>query len=73
MNIITNGDWTETNNVDLVYDKIIIMGGNPKYYYCGKIDKINFYGYDTKDNHMMCINKIEKCYVQKRLIFDDGG
>ena len=60
MNIITNGDWTEINNVDLVYD------------YYGKMNKLKFYGYYTQDGHM-CVNKIENCYVEPRLIFDDGG
>ena len=52
MNKNTNGDWTKINDVDLVYDKIIIMGGNPMYDYCGKMDEIKFYGYYTQDNHM---------------------
>ena len=30
----TDGDLTKNNNVDLVYDKIM-MGGNPMYYYYG--------------------------------------
>ena len=60
MNITTNGDWTEINNVDLVYD------------YCGKMNKLKFYGYYTQDSHM-CVNKIENCYLKPRLIFDNGG
>ena len=46
-NIITNGDWTETNNVDLVYD------------YYGKMNKQKFYGYYTQDNRIRNVNKIE--------------
>ena len=69
----TNGDLTNNTNVDMIYDKVIV-GGNPRYYYYfGTIEKINFYGYYKKDSHMLCINKIEQCYVKKRLIFDDGG
>ena len=68
----TYGDLTKNNNVDLVYDKII-MGGNPMYYYYGTMEHINLYGYYTNDSHMMCINKIEKCYKKIRLLYDDGG
>ena len=60
MNIITNGDWTEINNVDLVYD------------YYGKMNELKFYGYYTQDSHMW-VNKIENFYVKPTLIFDDGG
>ena len=56
----------------MIYDKII-MGGNPMPYYYGTMEKTNVYGYYTNDSHMMCINKIEQCYVNIRLIFDDGG
>ena len=70
--INTNGEWTKNTNVDMTYDKVI-MGGNPTHYYYGTMEKTNLYGYYTKDSHMMCINKNEQCYVQKRLIFDDGG
>ena len=73
LNITTDGDWTEINNVDLVYDKIIIIGSNPMYDYCGKTNKLKFYGYYTQDGHMRYINKAENCYVKPRLIFDDGG
>ena len=73
LNITTNGDWTKINNFDLVYDKIIIMGSNPMYDYCGKMYKLKFYGYYTQDSHTMCVNKIENSYVKPRLIFDDGG
>ena len=68
----TYGDLTKNNNVDLIYD-IVIRGGNTKYYYYGRMEHINLYGYYTKDSHMLCTNKIEQCYVKKRLIFDDGG
>ena len=61
LNIITNGDCTEINNVDLVYD------------YYGKMDKLKFYGYYTQDNRMWNTNKIENCYLTPRLNFDDGG
>ena len=67
----TDGDLTKNTNADLIYD-IVIMGGNPRYYYYGTMEHIHFYGYNTKDSHMLCINKIEQCYLQKRLIFDDG-
>ena len=70
--INTNGDWTNNTNVDMIYDKVI-MGGYPKNYYDGTLEKIKFYGYNTKNSHMICIHEIEQCYVQKRLIFDDGG
>ena len=59
------------NNVDMIYDKII-MRVNPMYYNYGTMEYIKFYGYNTQDSHMLRINKIEQCYVQKRLIFDDG-
>ena len=68
----TDGDLTKNKNVDMIYDKII-MGDNPMYYSYGTMEKTNFYGYYTNDSHMMCINKIEKCYVKTRLIFDGGG
>ena len=68
----TDGDFIKNTNVDLIYD-IVIRGGNPKYYYYGTMEHINLYGYYTKDSHMLGINKIEQCYVKKRLIFDDGG
>ena len=42
-------------------------------YYCGTMEKTKFYGYNTRDSHMMCTNKNEMCYVKERLIFDDGG
>ena len=61
MNLTTNGDWTETNNVDLVYD------------YYGKMNKLKFYGYYTQDNCMWNANKIENYYLKPRLNFDDGG
>ena len=73
MNVTTEGDWTKINNADLVYDKIIIMGNNPMYDYCGKMNELKFYGYYTQDSHMRYVNKIENCYVKPRLIFDDGG
>ena len=73
MIVITNtdGDLTKNNNVNLIYNAVT-MRGNPIYYYFGTIEHINFYGHDTQDSHILCINKIEKCYVQKRLIFEDG-
>ena len=49
-------------NVDRFYESI---GNNGMKY----VDK----GYYTNGSHMLRINEIEKCYVQKRLIFDDGG
>ena len=58
--INTNGDWTKNNNADLAYDEII-MGGNPKNYYSGIMEKTNFYGYYTNDSHMMNVNKNEMC------------
>ena len=64
----TNEDWTKNTNADLAHDKVI-MGGNPKNYYDGILEKMNFYGYYTNDSHMMCINEIEQCYMQKRFIF----
>ena len=36
LNVITNGDWTEINNVDLVYD------------HYGKMNKLKCYGYYTQ-------------------------
>ena len=60
LNIITNGDWTEIHNVDLVYD------------YYDKMNKLKFYGCYTQDSHM-CVTEIENCYLKQRLIFDDGG
>ena len=57
----------------MVYDKIIIMGSNPMYNHCGKMNKLKFYGYYTHDSHMRYVNKFEKCYVKPRLLFDDGG
>ena len=59
----TYGDRIEITNVDRFYESI---GNNGMKYY---VDK----GYYTNDSHMLCINEIEMCYVQKRLIFDDGG
>ena len=41
LNIITNGDWTEIHNVDLVYD------------YYGKINELKFYGYDTQESCLL--------------------
>ena len=60
MNVITTGDLTRILNVDLFHD----------YFY--KTDEFDFCGYDTQNSNM-CINKIEKCYLNQRLIFDDGG
>ena len=51
----------------------IILGGNPIDYCFGTMEKISSCGYKTKNNHMLYINKIENCYVEPRLIFDDGG
>ena len=62
---------TKNNNADMTYDNVI-KGGNPMYYYCGTMEKKNFYGYYTNDIHMRHINKNEMCYVKIRLIFDDG-
>ena len=60
-------------DLSLIHIYKIILGGNPiYYYYFGKMEKTNFYGHNTKDSHM-CVNKIEKCYLKPRLIFDDGG
>ena len=59
----TYGDRIEITNVDRFYESI---GNNGMKYY---VDK----GYNTNDSHMLCINEIEMCYVQQRLIFDDGG
>ena len=56
----TNGDLTEILNVDLFHD------------YFDKTDECDFCGYDTPSSNM-CVNKIEKCYLKQRLIFDDGG
>ena len=47
LNIITNGDWTEIHNVDLVYD------------YYGKMNKLKFYGYYTQDSH--CLLYTSRC------------
>ena len=58
--IITNGDWTETNNVDLFYEYLSMM------------NEISWYGYNTQNSHL-CGNTIERCYVKPRLICDDGG
>ena len=68
----TNGDWTKNNNADMTYDKIIMGVSNPEHYYYGRIEKTNFYGHYIKNSHMMNINKNERCYVNIRLIFDDG-
>ena len=70
--INTDGDLTKNDNVYMIYDKVI-RGGNPEDYYYGTMEYINLYGYYTNDSHMMCINKIEMCYIKIRLIFDDGG
>ena len=72
LTINTNGDLTKNTNSHMDYEKII-MEGNPMPYYCGTMEKINYYGYYTKVSHMMCTNEIEQCYVKSRLIFDDGG
>ena len=56
----TNGDLTDILNVDLLQDCF------------DKMDDFDFWGYDTQ-SMSMCVNKIEKCYVKPRLIFDDGG
>ena len=68
----TDGDFTNNTDVNLIYDKII-LGGNPIDYCFGTMEKISSCGYNTKNNHMWRINKIEKCYIKTRLIFDDGG
>ena len=47
----TYGDLTKNNNADLIYD-IVIMRGNPMYYYGGTMRKTNFYGYYISDIHM---------------------
>ena len=65
-------DFIKNTNADLIYDKII-MWGNHIYYYFGTMEKINSYGYKTKNNHTWSINDIENCYVKPRLNFDDGG
>ena len=68
----TDGDFIKNNNVNLIYD-VVIIRGNPIYYYFGTMEKVSSYGYKTKNSHMLCISTIEKSYVRKRLIFDDGG
>ena len=60
MNIVTDEDLTDVPNVDLFYD------------YFGKMNEFGFYGYNTQASNV-CVNKMEKCYIKPRLIYDDGG
>ena len=47
----TDGDFIKNTNVNLIYDKII-LGGNPKDYYFGTMEKVSSYGYKTKNSRM---------------------
>ena len=40
--------------------------------YLNKLNEFNLYGYNTQNSHL-CSDKIERCYVKTRLIWDDGG
>ena len=59
-NEFTDGDLTKMPNVDWFNE------------YLGKMNEVSFYGYNTQNNEL-CVNKIERCYLTPRLIWDDGG
>ena len=68
----TKGDWIKNTKVDRLNDKII-MGNDPINYYYGLMDEVDLKGHYIKKCNIMNLNKNENCYVNIRLIFDDGG
>ena len=60
MSELNEGDLTKIPNVDWLYE------------YLNKLNEFNLYGYNTQNSYL-CGDKIERCYIKTRLIFDDGG
>ena len=60
VNEFNDGDLTKTPNVDWFYE------------YLNKLNEFSLYGYNTQNSHL-CGNTIEQCYVEPRLIWNDGG
>ena len=69
----TDGNKTRINDVDRLYD-LIIMWDSPVDYYVGITEQFEILeSYYINNNNVVSINKDENCYVIIRLIFDDGG
>ena len=68
----TKGDGTKNTKVDMICDRIIIWN-NPINYFYGLMDETNLKGHYIKKCNIMSVINNEKCYVNIRLIFDDGG
>ena len=60
VNECNDGDLTKLPNVDWFHE------------YLSKMNEFSLYGYNTQNSHL-CSDKIERCYVKTRLIWDDGG
>ena len=60
VNEFNDGDLTKIPNVDWFNE------------YLNKLIEVSFYGYNTQNSHL-CSDKIERCYVKPRFIWDDGG
>ena len=60
VNEFNDGDLTKIPNVDWFNE------------YLNKLNEFSLYGYNTQNSHL-CGDKIERCYVKPRLIWDDGG
>ena len=55
-----DGDLKKIPNVDWFHEYLSMM------------NEFSLYGYNTQNSHL-CSDKIERCYVKTRLIWDDGG
>ena len=60
VNEFNDGDLTKIPNVDRFREYLSMM------------NEFSLYGYNTQNSHL-CSDKIERCYVKTRLIWDDGG
>ena len=60
VNEFNDGNLTKIPNVDWFNE------------YLNKLIEVSFSGYNTQNSHL-CGDQIERCYVEPRLIWNDGG
>ena len=69
----TDGDKTKINDLDRVYN-LIIMWDNPVDYYVGFTEIFEILEkYYIINNNEMSVMKDDNCYMKIRLLYDDGG
>ena len=69
----TDGDKAKINDLDRIYD-LIIMWDNPVNYYVGFMEQFEILeNHYINNNNEWSVSKDDKYYIKIRLLHDDGG